>query len=492
MKQTLTVNNFVDLPSLHPHLLIHHFRGRVASKILFEGLTRLNQEGEAELTGATSVDISPDGKHYTFILRDMQWSDGTAVTAEHFAQAWKHALSPQSDCPRADLFYCILNAKAAKKGDLPLDAIGVQALDHKTLSIDLAQPCPHFLKLLAQPIFAPLINPAEEPKQFNGPFKVNNWEKGKCLELIANPTYWNYPQVKLDAIKMYAIADDATSMGMYEKKELDWMGNPFASLSSEAIVYLQSMDALHRRAVERMFYLYFNTDHPVLSCLPIRQALNLALNRSLITQHIFISGEPLSKPISMDVLPHTSLSLSADITEATQLFQQGLEELRLTSETLPPLTISYANEPSYKAFAQYLQETWSKAFGIRVKLEGSDWVCFRSKLEKGEFEIGGCVESMIDNDPLDILQRFEDTSSGCNFPRWVNVHYQEKIAQAKEESKLQKRTQLLMEAENILIKEVPFATICTWPNVYTHHPKLKGYIIDHTGCVDFTSAYFEN
>ncbi|MFZ0565997.1 MAG: hypothetical protein WAM28_07420 [Chlamydiales bacterium] len=57
-----------DVPTLHPHLLEGQMRGRILGKALFEGLTRINSEGEAELAGAESVEISPSKALYTFII----------------------------------------------------------------------------------------------------------------------------------------------------------------------------------------------------------------------------------------------------------------------------------------------------------------------------------------------------------------------------------------------------------------------------------------
>jgi oligopeptide transport system substrate-binding protein len=102
-----------DLPSLYPHEIIGHLRGSCITKNLFEGLTRYDAQGQAKLSGAKSVEVSPDRLRYTFILRDNTWSNGTPVTAFHYENAWKGALSPKSTCPRADLLYMIRNAKEA-------------------------------------------------------------------------------------------------------------------------------------------------------------------------------------------------------------------------------------------------------------------------------------------------------------------------------------------------------------------------------------------
>src|SRR5262245_66062251 len=70
--------------------------GRLAYE-LFEGLLRKDPRTMRPAPGvAESWDISPDGKTYTFRLRnDARWSDGRPVTAQDFVYSWKRLLEPK-------------------------------------------------------------------------------------------------------------------------------------------------------------------------------------------------------------------------------------------------------------------------------------------------------------------------------------------------------------------------------------------------------------
>src|SRR5579872_1863356 len=90
-QQTLRINFRKEPVSLDPR------RGNdmVASQIhfmLFEGLLRLNPDMSLSPAQAKTYDISPDGKTYTFHLRNALWSDGTPVTAADFEKTWKSIL----------------------------------------------------------------------------------------------------------------------------------------------------------------------------------------------------------------------------------------------------------------------------------------------------------------------------------------------------------------------------------------------------------------
>ena len=89
-------------------------------RLLFEGLTRFNKNGQVENAVAESIDVSTDLKEYTFKLRPALWNDGSPVSAYDFEYAWKKVLSPDFKTAFASLFYPIKNAKEAKEGKLPM------------------------------------------------------------------------------------------------------------------------------------------------------------------------------------------------------------------------------------------------------------------------------------------------------------------------------------------------------------------------------------
>jgi len=174
--------------------------------------------------------------------------------------------------------------------------------------------------------------------------------------------------------------------------------------------------------------------------------------------------------------------------QAKQLFEEGLREMKLSRETFPPLILNYPHIAGRKLLAEYLQETWKKAFGIQVHLEGAKWNIFRSGLEKGAFQMGMSGETSLYPDPSELLERFKSIQT-ANFSQWEHPLYQEKLHLAKKIP--QKRTQFLREAEEILLKELPFIPICNFTALFAHRPELKGYVFDHSGCIDFRGAYLE-
>lgn len=480
-----------DLPSLHAHNLMTDIRGMSIAKTLYECLTRIDAKGHVQMAGAKSVDISPDQMRYTFTLRDNHWSDGTPVTAFQYEDAWKEALSPTSSCSRADLLYMVKNAEDAKKGLVPLDCIGVKALDKKTLVVELAYPSAYFLELVSQSISAPMISPQKKEQTiFNGPFLVDSRKYGDYLKLTPNPHYWNAKQIALKQIDIYMAQDTMTAYSMFEKKQIDWIGMPLINLSPELIDQLRKTNVLKSRSVDRVFWVFLNAQHQALSSASIRKALSLAIDRDAITQHILVGDHPLSKPLPHTVLPlQGSSALKKNVDEAKQYFEQGLKELNLTKETFPPLIISYSQQANRKQLAEYLQQTWSNAFGTPFRLEAQEWNVLRCNLEKGNYVISGCYQATFYKDPLELLDKFTVINS-INFSKWISHQFTEKVALAKQQNDPKHRAQLFSEAEHILMEQMPFIPICTNGFSFAHKEGLKGYAFDYAGAIDFSYASF--
>lgn len=125
---------------------------------LFEGLIWLDENGQVQPAQAEKWTVSDDGKIYTFSLRDAKWSDGTPVTARDFVLGWQRAVDPKFGSPNANYLTKahILNAEEVMQGKMPLNELGIKALNDKQVEVTLTQATPYFLQLLAYPTTFPV------------------------------------------------------------------------------------------------------------------------------------------------------------------------------------------------------------------------------------------------------------------------------------------------------------------------------------------------
>ncbi len=458
-------------PSLNPHYSSSDMRSRLLNKMLFEGLTRFNEEGIPELAGAADLQISNEGSTYTFHLRKAYWSNGEKVTAFDYINTWKWAL--QDSLSHPELLFSIKNARLYREKKCSFEEVGIHVPHLDTLQIELEEPDPQFLSKLAQPFFFPLFGMQREPKWFNGPYLVQDIKKNG-IKLTRNPYYWRSEEKTFDEIEIEWMHDIDTIYSLYKEGKVDWIGDPVTILSLEQIRDLEKENRLRCKEVKRRFSLFFNTKHPILSSAAIRQALNLAIDRTYICNEIF--------PHSVPIAP---LSYSKEL--ATSFFEEGLRELGLTRARFPTLTFSYSDQTRRDLLGAYFQKVWYEVLGIEVELKRSKWNPFRCQLEKGEFEICLTIQDTVEENLLNQLERFEGGSS-WNFSQWSHLVYRELLTAAKKETDSLKQQQLKAQAENILAENVPFAPLFKYVHLYAVHPRFQCSHIDAEGCVDFSQG----
>src|SRR6202040_2729704 len=124
-----------DPGSLDPHKATTLIESNILDE-LFEGLVTLDARGEIIPGTAVSWTVDRGGTVYDFKLRgDAKWSNGDKVVPEDFVFAFRRLMAPRTGAPYANILYTLKNAKRIKKGELPVEALAVRALDETTLEI---------------------------------------------------------------------------------------------------------------------------------------------------------------------------------------------------------------------------------------------------------------------------------------------------------------------------------------------------------------------
>ena len=131
--------------------------GAALMNMLREGLYRVT-ENNIELAGATDLEVSEDGLTWTFKLReDALWSDGQPVTAKDYVYSMQRLVNPEvSSIYMLDYGCYLLNGTAISNGEMPLEELGVKAIDDYTLEIKLQEACSYFDAMLCYTSFFPL------------------------------------------------------------------------------------------------------------------------------------------------------------------------------------------------------------------------------------------------------------------------------------------------------------------------------------------------
>ncbi|MGG0740811.1 peptide ABC transporter substrate-binding protein [Niallia taxi] len=473
----------------------------------FEGLTRIDKDGEPEEAMAESYTVSDDQLTYTFKIRDdANWSNGDPVTAEDFVYAWKWALDPNNQSQYAYQLYYVKGAEAANTGEGKLDDVGVKAVDDKTLEVTLVNPTPYFTQLTAFYTYFPVNSKiaSENPDWYkdsgkdyvsNGPFKMTEWNHSESIKLEKNDTYWDADTVKLATVEYSMIDDAATARSMYENDELDWNGLPFDTVSTDAIKALKDSGELKTQATAGTYWYKFNTEVKPLNNVHIRKALTYAIDRQSIVDQITQGGQIPA----MAAVPPTMFSENEkgyfkdnDVETAKAELQKGLEELGYKDVSeLPIITLSYNTDEAHAKIAQAVQDMWKKNLGIDVTLGNEEWAVYIDKLHSGDYQIGRMGWLGDFNDAINFLELYRDKDGGNNDTNWENAEFKQLLNDSQKETDTAKRQQMLKDAEAILMDELPIAPIYFYTNVWVQKDNLKDVVVSGLGDAQLKWAHFE-
>ncbi|WP_134701921.1 peptide ABC transporter substrate-binding protein [Ammoniphilus sp. YIM 78166] len=491
--QTLRMNIRYEPMTLDPALQEDFISGNI-TRALFEGLVRLEQ-GRPVKAVASDIVISDDKLTYTFTLRDSKWSNGEPVTAHDFAYAWFRTLDPKTGSPIAHQLYYIKNAKPYLEGTVARNEVGIDALNEKTLQVTLEHPTPYFLELLARHYYLPLnrhfveSNPhwADQPKLVvgNGPFQLVKWKYRDEIVLKKNPHYWDQEAVQLEQILLTLVDEPHTELDLYLTGDLDWAGSPLGSLPIDAIPHLADEGRLITLPKARTQYIRFNTEKYPFTNQKIRQAFAYALNRQEITEHVTQAGQvPLTGfvPVSMQLKPGGYFK-DFDLETAKSLLAEGLNELGLTS--LPKIVfLFYTSELNHKV-AQVLQDQLRSGLGVDVRIKNVEGKVFFDSVEQGNYDF--CISGWTADydDPMNFLEKFMVKESTNNNTNWHNPIYTALLEQARIEPNEEKRDQLMLRAETILMTEMPITPLYSDVSYWIQSDRITGIEVDTLGYIDF-------
>ena len=175
-------------------------------------------------------------------------------------------LDPDNASEYAFILYPVKNAEAVNQGLLPGDALGVRALDDRTLEVDFERPIAFFDKLTAFSTYLPMRQDFYEAMNggygadadtmlYNGPFVIANWVHGQSLDMRRNLYYWNQERIRLDRINVgYVTSDANTSLNLFKDDKI-----VLTSLTPENLTNaLEQRWQIHRFMDGSLFFLEFN------------------------------------------------------------------------------------------------------------------------------------------------------------------------------------------------------------------------------------------
>lgn len=459
----------------------------------FEGLLKLDKNGDPEAGQAESWEVSDDGLTYTFHLRDgLKWSDGSDLTAEDFVYSWQRVCDPNLAAPYAETVLGMVEGyDDAINGDI--EKLGVEATDDSTFVVHLANPCPYFESLAAFATLNPVQKATVEKNGdawateadtyiSNGPFYVAEWVPGSYILMKKNTNYWDADSVKLDGIKFNLIEDANAAYSAYQTGECQMIKD----VPTEEIPSLKDSDEFYVEPIIGTYYLSLNLDKEPFNNKQVRQALSLAIDRDYVANTLM---QGTYTPAGNLVGPGWKDTDGSDFSEnanggeeyiSTTDYDANLQKAKdLLAEAgyadgkgIPKITYSTNDAGYHKVVAEYLQKAWGE-LGIDVDVEIVEWASFTPMRRNGDYMASrnGWVGDY--SDPSNILELFT-TSNGNNDGNYANADFDAVLEQSRNTTDTAERSKLLHEAEDMLMDDAACIPIAYYNDFYLMSSKVTG------------------
>ena len=359
---------------------------------IFEGLVQFGERAEIRPAVAERWDISPDGRVYTFYLRESaRFHNGRRVRSDDVKYSFERQMSQNEDAA-AWAFRPLVGADQFMSGEAESVA-GIQVVSEQILRLELLQPVAFFLSTLCTEYS--YIVPREEVERpsmdfeirpvGSGPFRVAEPVLGKEVQLERFANYWNPELPYVDRLTVFFGLSAEEIFDTFLRGELDYVSDlPLTNLSElkERAADIQVLEAVQLQT--RM--LVFDCERSLLSDRRVRQAICLAIDRRRFLREVYGEMAELSiGPIPPGVLGYDAgeRGYDYDPDRARALLQDAGYDSGFETEVWWPQSVSSAVEclkedlaaVGIRAEFRYVEpEEMERGLRLRtVPIAGRDW-----------------------------------------------------------------------------------------------------------------------
>jgi len=422
--------------------------------------------------------VSPDGKTYTFRLRQAQWHDGRPVTAEDIKFSLDRITEPGAIRVRTGVLRTFYQHQSA------------QVVDDKTIRVPIKFASPLFLENLASEYMkmypkhiAQSLSPeeAQQPGKLigSGPWKLKEFTPHISIEYVRNPNYFKkglpfFEGMHFTIIRDYNRRLAAMQVGQAQTTE----GPTIGGYGTEDPMRIQRETKGKVRAIyipeAVQTYLVLHMNKPPFDDPRVRRAIFLAIDRQELV-NIVRCAEPygcfgsvgtflpnkggyvVESPEDLAQAKGWRRPKEQDIAEAKALmaaagYANGVKAM-----------LNLANAPGAVKHGEVVAEQLRKTLGIELTIEPVDRATTVDRIIRGTHHASLDSSGVIILDPADYLnQHFLVMGGQKNPDSWRHPRLSEIIEAQARESEPAKRLGLFKEAVEILRQGESHVVPLTW------------------------------
>ncbi len=345
---------------------------------------------------AKSWTVSPDGKLYTFKLRDdVSFCSGKKFTAEDVVYSFKRLKSPEIKGPFA-----------WRAGDIK----ELRAPDPYTVEYELEQP---FSELLLQlTMFTNVIHNKESVEALGkdygikgadgtGPWCFESWQPRTQIVLKRHDAYkWgpsmyaNKGPVKFERLVIKIVPEDSSRVAAMMAGQFD-ITHQFPSqfiAQAKAAPMLQVQEA---KPNFQLLYFGFKTTRPMVADRRVREAMSIAINRAELAKAILLgNADPAFTdvdPYALDFDPKTRDIVKEDLERAKKLLDEagwkpGADGVREKDGIKLQPKVYYTQAGNTPRVAEAIQG-YLRRIGVQWQLQPWDSTIAAAKMAEQDYEI---------------------------------------------------------------------------------------------------------
>jgi ABC-type transport system substrate-binding protein len=481
-----------DVRTVDPALASDVVAG-IPTKLVFASLVDY-APGSTDLVPALAErwDISPDGLRYTFHLRPgLRFSTGRRIVSEDFRYSWERLLNPRRlPSPGAENYRLIVGYDDFREGRAT-HLTGVLTPDPDTVEVRLSAPDRTFLHVMAMR-FASVV-PREVVERLGdeafglapvgaGPFALERWEQGSRIILRRNPHYWDAPRPWLGRIIFELSVARHLQFMRFLAGEIEYAHN--FSLATADYLWIQRTPAwrphLLRTPGATIGGLMMNTALAPFDNVHVRRAVAFALDRDAICRarnnRIRPAGA-LYPPGIAGYREHPPAAQRYDVAEARR--EMALAGL---PDGYPEEVDLWISEGEAGLVYGQLFQADLRRIGLRTRIRQAALSVYYSSLGRPRtIPLAFDGWSMDYPDPNNFIEpnfhsRGIQDENASNHAFYRSAELDGLLDRAKTEGDRARRVALYQQAEDVLLRDAPWAYLYTTLELNVVQPYVRGFI----------------
>lgn len=480
LAQSLTIAVQADVRSINPGVNRDDGTDDFALQMV-EGLVGYDEGGTPQPLLAEKVDVSADGKTYTFTLRQgVKFHNGAELTSADVLWNWKRYMDPKTEWRCTSEF----------DGRSGLKVESVEAPDARTVVMKIDQPNALFLDTMARTDCAMTAiihkDSVKEDGSFDkpvgtGPYQFGEWKRGEfftmtAFEGYASPKtdgkvdgYVGSKRPMLKEVKFLVVKDPATITAGLVSGAIDL--SEILPSDVQEMRKQPKIDVVTAPTAVR-HVLLIQTRDAVMGNLKLRQAIAAALDMDEV---VAAASDGLGQTNTSPIYSRSAyfgavekVGHKYDPARAKKL----LAEAGYKGEKITILANKRPRVPSFPA-AVVVQAMLQSA-GINAEIEVLDWATQLDRYNKGNYQMQSFSFSAR-FDPAIAFEQFAGDKAKQPRKVWDNPEALAKIDRLMTISDRAERQKLVDELHKQVIDEVPSIFMFNGVDAIAHSKRVKGF-----------------